>query len=227
MARSIEEIQRDLEQTDQNLNSIARQTQRIDRGLHVLDEQEKNVAGRALAPTQIENKRMLTEIHGSVDAIESSVAVIEEEMRSAVSSMHRAYTHVSQIDVESINQSTRDMNELLELADPQQRSKLIEAYQEEKQELDRIIEAKKEKVAELDKKVKKIQIKDIVKKTLIAVGIIAVVLFVSAFAVRWGTILRNKVDAAQADQAAQTKQTKEIKAEGNKGLFEWIFPTSE
>lgn len=51
----IEEIQRDLEQTDQNLNSIARQTQRIDRGLHVLDEQEKNVAGRALAPTQIEN----------------------------------------------------------------------------------------------------------------------------------------------------------------------------
>lgn len=104
MPRSIEEIQRDLEQTDQNLNSIARQTQRIDRGLHVLDEQEKNVAGRALAPTQIENKRMLTEIHGSVDAIESSVAVIEEEMRSAVSSMHRAYTHVSQIDVESINQ---------------------------------------------------------------------------------------------------------------------------
>lgn len=87
MPRSIEEIQRDLEQTDQNLNSIARQTQRIDRGLHVLDEQEKNVAGRALAPTQIENKRMLTEIHGSVDAIESSVAVIEEEMRSAVSSM--------------------------------------------------------------------------------------------------------------------------------------------
>lgn len=163
-------------------------------------------------------------------------------MRSAVSSMHRAYTHVSQIDVESINQSTRDMNELLELADPQQRSKLIEAldaaydekkrvlekaYQEEKQELDRIIEAKKEKVAELDKKVKKIQIKDIVKKTLIAVGIIAVVLFVSAFAVRWGTILRNKVDAAQADQTAQTKQTKEIKAEENKGLFEWIFPTSE
>lgn len=156
--------------------------------------------------------------------------------------MHRAYTHVSQIDVESINQSTRDMNELLELADPQQRSKLIEAldaaydekkrvlekaYQEEKQELDRIIEAKKEKVAELDKKAKKIQIKDIVKKTLIAVGIIAVVLFVSAFAVRWGTILRNKVDAAQADQAAQTKQTKEIKAEENKGLFEWIFPTSE
>lgn len=242
MPRSIEEIQRDLEQTDQNLNSIARQTQRIDRGLHVLDEQEKNVAGRALAPTQIENKRMLTEIHGSVDAIESSVAVIEEEMRSAVSSMHRAYTHVSQIDVESINQSTRDMNELLELADPQQRSKLIEAldaaydekkrvlekaYQEEKQELDRIIEAKKEKVAELDKKAKKIQIKDIVKKTLIAVGIIAVVLFVSAVAVRWGTILRNKVDAAQADQAAQTKQTKEIKAEENKGLFEWIFPTSE
>lgn len=53
MPRSIEEIQRDLEQTDQNLNSIARQTQRIDRGLHVLDEQEKNVAGRALAPTQI------------------------------------------------------------------------------------------------------------------------------------------------------------------------------
>lgn len=41
MPRSIEEIQRDLEQTDQNLNSIARQTQRIDRGLHVLDEQEK------------------------------------------------------------------------------------------------------------------------------------------------------------------------------------------
>lgn len=40
MPRSIEEIQRDLEQTDQNLNSIARQTQRIDRGLHVLDEQE-------------------------------------------------------------------------------------------------------------------------------------------------------------------------------------------
>lgn len=242
MPRSIEEIQRDLEQTDQNLNSIARQTQRIDRGLQVLDEQEKNVAGRALAPTQIENKRMLTEIHGSVDAIESSVAVMEEEMRSAASSMRRAYTHVSQIDVESINQSTRDMNELLELADPQQRSKLLEAldaaydekkralekaYQEEKQELDRIIEAKKEKVAELDKKVKKIQIKDIVKKTLIAVGIIAVVLFVSAFAVRWGTILRNKVDAAQADQAAQTKQTKEIKAEENKGLFEWIFPTSE
>lgn len=115
----------------------------------------------------------------------------------------------------------------LDAAYDEKKRVLEKAYQEEKQELDRIIEAKKEKVAELDKKVKKIQIKDIVKKTLIAVGIIAVVLFVSAFAVRWGTILRNKVDAAQADQAAQTKQTKEIKAEENKGLFEWIFPTSE
>lgn len=242
MPRSIEEIKRNLEQTDQNLDSIARQAQRIDRGLQVLNEQEKNVAARALAPTQIENKRMLTEIHGSVDAIESSVAVMEEELRSATSSIRRASTHVSQIDVESINQATRDMNELLELADPQQRSKLLEAldaaydekkrvlekaYQEEKQELDRIIEAKKEKVAELDKKVKKIRIKEIAIKTLIAVGIIAVVLFVSAFAIRWGTILRNKVDAAQVDQTAQTKQTKEIKAEENKGLFESIFPTSE
>lgn len=86
MPRSIEEIQRDLEQTDQNLNSIARQTQRIDRGLHVLDEQEKNVAGRALAPTQIENKRMLTEIHGSVDAIESSVA---QSLRKKCEALYR------------------------------------------------------------------------------------------------------------------------------------------
>ena len=41
------------------------------------------------------------------------------------------------------------------------------------------------------------------------------------------SLIFHKVDAAQADQAAQTKQTKEIKAEENKGLFEWIFPTSE
>lgn len=94
---------------------------------------------------------MLTEIHGSVDAIESSVAVMEEEMRSAASSMRRAYTHVSQIDVESINQSTRDMNELLELADPQQRSKLLEAldaaYDEKKRVLEKAYQEEKQEKA--------------------------------------------------------------------------------
>ncbi len=81
MPRSIEEIQRDLEQTDQNLNSIARQTQRIDRGLQVLDEQEKNVPAEHWRLPRSRTNECSREIHGSVDAIESSVAVMEEEMR--------------------------------------------------------------------------------------------------------------------------------------------------
>lgn len=235
MPRSIEEIQRDLEQTDQNLDSIARQTQRIDRGLQVLAEQEKNIAGRALAPTQIENRKLLTDIQANSAALASTMAVMEEEISEATSTLHGAVNRVTRIDVESLNRSVQGMNEVLQLADPKDRSKLLKAldvayderkqvlekaYQEQKQEYDGIIAEKKAEAAKLDKKIKGIQMKNIVVRTLIVAAILFVIALTTSFAFRWGTILRNAISVSESASEANTAKSDE----SSKGVIDWLFP---
>lgn len=245
MPRSIEEIQRDIDQSRQNINAVARQTQRINEGLQVLDEQEKQIARNALAPTQIENRKMLSNIQSSMATIESSFSAMQANLSDRTEDIERASQVLQEVDVESINQSTRDMNELLRLADPQERSKLIEAlnivhdekkkqleqaYKEEKAELDHLIREKKNKLNELKRKIAWQRIKKIILGVLIAF----VIVFILSFAVRWGTMLRNRLSQNKADTELQTEQTdkslnEEEKGgtEENRGIIEWIFPKSD
>lgn len=235
MPRSIEEIQRDLEQSNQNINNIARQSQRINQGLKVIDEQEKNIAGRALAPTQIENRKLLTDIQANSAALASTMAVMEEEISEATSTLRGAVNRVTRIDVESLNRSVIGMNEVLQLADPKDRGKLLKAldeayeekkqvldkaYQEQKQEYDAVIAAKKAEAAELDKKIKGIQVKNIVVRTLIIAAILFVIALTTSFAFRWGTILRNAINASESVSEANTAKSDE----SSKSIVDWLFP---
>ena len=242
MPRSIEEIQRDIDQSRQNINAVARQTQRINEGLQVLDEQEKQIARNALAPTQIENRKMLSNIQSSMATIESSFSAMQENLSDRTEDIERASQVLQEVDVESINQSTRDMNELLRLADPQERSKLIEAlniahdekkkqleqaYKEEKAELDYLIREKKHKLNELKRKITWQRIKKIILVVLIAF----VIVFILSFAVRWGTMLRNHLSRNKADTELQTEQVGESlneeekdDTEESRGLLDWLFP---
>lgn len=133
----------------------------------------------------------------------------------------------------------------LRLADPQERSKLIEAlniahdekkkqleqaYKEEKAELDHLIREKKHKLSELKRKITWQRIKKIILGVLIAF----VIVFILSFAVRWGTMLRSRMSQNKADTELQTEQTgessnKEEKddTEANRGLLDWLFPQSD
>lgn len=232
MPRSIEEIQRDLEQSNANITAIAKQSQRINQGIQAMSHQEQMIAQNALAPTQIENKRLLTEIKGSISSM-------EREINEAAVNIENAYDRFKDIDIQSINQSTQSMNEVLKLADPERRAELItaldsayqerkdileRAYQEQKAEYDNLIAEKKKRADELDEKYKSLNIKRIVRNTVIGI----IILFLLAFSVRWGTLLRNKI----SNSGANTEQTEEISAETentateqSKGLLEWLFPT--
>lgn len=235
MPRSIGEIQRDLEQSNQNINDIARQSRRIDQGLKVIEEQEKYIAERALAPTQIENRKILTEIQANSSALNSTMAVMEEKISDATTILHKACNRVEKVDVASLNRSVESLIGVLQLADPKDRSELLialdeayeekkrvlnEAYQEQKQEYDAVIAEKKAQAAKLDRKIKGLRIKDIIIKSLIVAAILFVIALTTSFAFRWGTILRNALSASESVSGANTGHSEE----SSKGIVDWLFP---
>lgn len=231
MPRSIEEIQRDLEQSEANLTAISCQSDKIERELQILNAQEQQIVNKALAPTQIENRKLLTEIQGSISTMERNIGQSAADLKNA-------YENLAEIDVDSINQSTRDMNSLLKLANPERRDELItaldevykehketlkKAYQEQKNQYDSLISDKKVELAELEKKYRNLKIKRIVRYTLIA----AIILFMLAFAIRWGTLLRNQIspNEPKSEQVGQiSTETEKTDTDKNRGFLEWLLP---
>lgn len=99
-------------------------------------------------------------------------------------------------------------------------------YQEQKTKYDSLISDKKVDLAELEKKYRNLKIKRIVRYTLIA----AIILFILAFAIRWGTLLRNQISSNEpkSEQVGQiSTETEKTNTDENRGFLEWLLPADE
>lgn len=106
-------------------------------------------------------------------------------------------------------------------------------YQNLKNKYDRIISNKKTELAEIEHeckslktKYRNLKIKRIVRYTLIA----AIILLILAFAIRWGTLLRNQISSNEqkSEQVGQTSiETEKADTDKNRGFLEWLLPADE
>lgn len=99
-------------------------------------------------------------------------------------------------------------------------------YQEQKTKYDSLISDKKVDLAELEKKYRNLKIKRIVRYTLIA----AIILFILAFAIRWGILLRNQISSNEpkSEQVGQiSTETEKTNTDENRGFLEWLLPADE
>lgn len=99
-------------------------------------------------------------------------------------------------------------------------------YQKLKNKYDRIISNKKTELAEIEHECKSLKIKRIAKNTLIA----AIILFILAFAIRWGTLLRNQISSNEpkSEQVGQiSTETEKTNTDENRGFLEWLLPADE
>ena len=108
----------------------------------------------------------------------------------------------------------------------------IELFPEtEKEEYDRQIAEKKKTVEGLDGKIRGMKVKLIIRKTVI----LAVILFILSFSIRWGTIIRNRI--SEPDPVEQTEITEEISQEESveketeetdaPWFVQWLFPADK
>jgi cytochrome c556 len=106
-------------------------------------------------------------------------------------------------------------------------------YQKLKNKYDRIISNKKTELAEIEHeckslkiKCRNLKIKMIARNVLIA----AIILFILAFAVRWGTLLRNQISSneTKSEQVGQiSTETEKTDTDENRGFLEWLLPADE
>lgn len=99
-------------------------------------------------------------------------------------------------------------------------------YQEQKEKYDSLISDKKVDLAELERKYRNLKIKRIVRYTLIA----AIILFILAFAIRWGTLLRNQISSneTKSEQVGEiSTETEKTDTDENRGFLEWLLPADE
>lgn len=92
-------------------------------------------------------------------------------------------------------------------------------YQEQKNQHDSLI-------AELEKKYRNLKIKMIARNVLIA----AIILFILAFAIRWGTLLRNQISSNEpkSEQVGEmSTETEKNDTDENRGFLEWLLPADE
>lgn len=92
-------------------------------------------------------------------------------------------------------------------------------YQEQKNQHDSLI-------AELEKKCRNLKIKMIARNVLIA----AIILFILAFAIRWGTLLRNQISSNEQknEQVGEmSTETEKPNTDENRGFLEWLLPADE
>ena len=106
-------------------------------------------------------------------------------------------------------------------------------YQKLKNKYDRIISNKKTELAEIEHeckslkiKCRNLKIKMIARNVLIA----AIILFILAFAVRWGTLLRNQISSneTKSEQVGQiSTETEKTDTDENRRFLEWLLPADE
>lgn len=106
-------------------------------------------------------------------------------------------------------------------------------YQKLKNKYDRIISNKKTELAEIEHeckslkiKFRNLKIKMIARNVLIA----AIILFILAFAVRWGTLLRNQISSneTKSEQVGEiSTETEKTDTDENRGFLEWLLPADE
>lgn len=103
---------------------------------------------------------------------------------------------------------------------------VLKVYQEQKEKYDSLISDKKVDLAELERKYRNLKIKRIVRYTLIA----AIILFILAFAIRWGTLLRNQISSneTKSEQVGEiSTETEKTDTDENRGFLEWLLPADE
>lgn len=221
--KSIDEIQRELEETQENIDNIAIATQRTEQGLEYLNKQEQDIVKLALTPTQLENKKILQDVKGSLNSMERRIG-------ESAHNMDCAYDNLSSLDIDSMNIATTEITKLLQLSDPIKRTELIEAlefsYQEKNRMLEESYKIKKEDLAELEKKYRNLKIKMIARNVLIAV----IILLILAFAIRWCTLLANQISSIEQknEQVGQiSAETEKADTDKNRGFLEWLLPADE
>lgn len=99
-------------------------------------------------------------------------------------------------------------------------------YQEQKNKYDSLISNKKAELAEIEHKCRTQKIKRIAKNTLIA----AIILFILAFAIRWGTLLANQISSneTKSEQVGEiSTETEKTDTDENRGFLEWLLPADE
>ena len=106
-------------------------------------------------------------------------------------------------------------------------------YQKLKNKYDRIISNKKTELAEIEHeckslkiKCRNLKIKMIARNVLIA----AIILFILAFAIRWGTLLRNQISSNEpkSEQVGEmSTETEKNDTDENRGFLEWLLPADE
>ena len=234
MGRSIEEIQRELEELDWTRRDDRQKYQREEQKLQELDEQEREMFRMVLAPLEDETRRIM-------EGVKSSVEVMKEDIQQATADVKDAVSRFRSIDSFEINKAARSLYYLAEFAEPEKRDKLLkaldkayeerkrmleQAYQTEKEEYDRQIEEKKKTAEGLEEKIRGMKVKLVIRKTVI----LAVVLFILSFSIRWGTIIRNRI--SEPELVEQTEITEEISQEeyveteeaDAPWFVQWLFP---
>lgn len=226
MARTIEEIQRALDESDKSIAKIEKYEKMLEQEEALISAQEKVIINKAFAPTQIENRNLLMKI-------QESLGVMERNIGQVTADLNITYDDLSTVDVDSINQSIEKLNKLLQLSDPENRKELLtaleesykerketleKAYQEQKKEYDSLISDKKTQIEALEHKYKSLNIKRIVRATVIT----AIIFFILTFSIRWGTIAVNKISHSERKQGQVQESSTDIKkliTERNRGLI--------
>lgn len=96
-------------------------------------------------------------------------------------------------------------------------------YQEQKNKYDNLISDKRAELEGIERKCKSLKIKMIARNVLIAV----IILFILAFAIRWGTLLRNQISSNEpkSEQVGEISTgTEKNNTEENRGFLEWLLP---